>query len=317
MSVPAATIRLAATEADLVALAAFVNEHTPDDPTSLADMRWSDATYPGTARFLAETDGIVVGVATVGRMYVHPPEYPALWASIVVAPAFRRRGVGHALLVRLSEHARAAGKTGLHLRTSEARPEGIAFLEHRGYRELERSRMVELRLEGLARPALDPPAGVTLTTLAARPELVEGVHAVALQAFPDIPGGDDPIAAGDLAEFRARDVERPGIPADAFMVGIEDATGEVVGYASLMYVPGSTTVAWHDMTAVRRDWRGRGLARVLKAATVAWAIEHGLSALVTGNDVDNAPMRAVNARLGYVPLPDEVEMSGPLLSAGA
>ena len=87
MSGPAATIRLAETEADLVALAALVNEHTPDDPTSLAEMRWSDATYPGTARFLAEADGTVVGMATVGRMYVHPPEYPAFWASIVVAPA--------------------------------------------------------------------------------------------------------------------------------------------------------------------------------------------------------------------------------------
>ena len=68
------------------------------------------------------------------------------------------------------------------------------------------------------------------------------------------------------------------------------------------------------MTAVRRDWRGRGLATVLRRPTVAWAIDRGLTALVTGNDVDNASMRAVNARLGYVPLPDEVEMRGPLLS---
>jgi hypothetical protein len=42
-----------------------------------------------------------------------------------------------------------------------------------------------------------------------------------------------------------------------------------------------------------------------------------LTALVTGNDEDNAPMRAVNARLGYQPLPDEVFLRGPLLSADA
>ena len=78
-----------------------------------------------------------------------------------------------------------------------------------------------------------------MTTLAKRPDLVEGVHAVALEAFPDIPGGDEPDAAGDLAEFRARDVDRPGIPPDAFMVALEAATGRVVGYASLMLVPGS------------------------------------------------------------------------------
>jgi GNAT superfamily N-acetyltransferase len=71
------------------------------------------------------------------------------------------------------------------------------------------------------------------------------------------------------------------------------------------------------MTAVRRAWRGRGLARILKEATIGWAIANGLTALETGNDVDNAPMRAVNLRLGYQPLPDEVFMRGPLVSAGA
>jgi RimJ/RimL family protein N-acetyltransferase len=69
------------------------------------------------------------------------------------------------------------------------------------------------------------------------------------------------------------------------------------------------------MTAVDRAWRGRGLATTMKLATIAWAIEHGLTALETGNDEANAPMRAVNARLGYQPLPDEVVMRGPLIGA--
>lgn len=77
-------------------------------------------------------------------------------------------------------------------------------------------------------------------------------------------------------------------------------------------LPGSTTRAYHDMTAVVPDQRGRGIARELKRATVAWAIEHGLTTLETGNDEANAPMRAVNARLGYRPLPDEITMRGPL-----
>ena len=128
------------------------------------------------------------------------------------------------------------------------------------------------------------------------------------------------MAAGDLAEFRARDVDRAAVPAWGFAVAI-DADDRVVGYASLILVPGGEGVAWHDMTAVRRSWRGRGLAAALKATTIAAAIEHGLSALESANDVDNAPMRAVNARLGYRPLPDLLTMRGPLwtgaLSGGA
>ena len=216
-------------------------------------------------------------------------------------------------MAAVSAHARDARKRGLQLRAWDDRLEGIAFLDHRGFVELERSRMVRLVLTGLPAPAADAPPGVTLTTLADRPDLVTSVHAVALETFDDIPGGDEPMAVGDLAEFRARDVDRPGIEPGAFMVALDDTTGEVAGYASLMRVPGSGTVAWHDMTAVRRAWRGRGLATALKRATIAWAVEHGLTALDTGNDEDNAAMQAVNRRLGYRPLADELTMRGPLV----
>lgn len=310
-------IREATTDADLTAVADLASAITPDDPMTVDEMRWADTTYPGTIRYLAEVDGNPVGAASVGRIYVYPPEYPDAFAHIVVDESHRRRGIGEALLMAVSDGARRSGKTGLHLRASEGRPEGIAFLRHRGFAELERARMVELRLEGLGAPAVELPAGSAITTLAARPELVAGVHAVALEAFEDIPGGDAPMAAGDLAEFRARDVDRPGMPPDAFMVALDTASDEVVGYACLMFVPGSTTVAWHDMTAVRRSWRGRGLATALKRATVAWAIRNDLTTLVTGNDEANLGMRAVNARLGYTPLPDEVFLRGPLFSGGA
>ena len=275
-------------------------------------MRWSDRTYPGSTRFLAELDGRVVGAATVGRVYVYPPEYPAWWGAIDVLPETRRRGIGERLLVAISSAAQSAGKTALLVRCVEDRPDGIDFLAHRGFTEFERSKTVFLDLAGLAAPEVAPPSGIALSTLAARPDLVPAVHAVALATFDDIPGGDDPMAVGDLAEFRARDVDRAPIPKDAFFVAIETASDRVVGYASLFLLPGSTTRAYHDMTAVLREQRGRGIARALKAATIGWAIEHGLTTLETGNDEGNAPMRALNARLGYRPQPDEITMRGPL-----
>jgi GNAT superfamily N-acetyltransferase len=299
-------------DADLATIARIVNAVSPDDPTSIDEMRWADATYPGGVRFLAELDGRPVGVGTVGRIYVHPPEFDALWATVDVLPDARRQGIGSALLLAVSERARERGKSTLHVPVTAARPESVQFLLDRGFTELERNKMVRLDLAGVAPPPIEMPSGVLLTTLAERRDLLAGAHEVAIEAFPDIPGGDEPIAAGGLDEFRARDVDRPGIPADAFMVALEAATGRVVGYASLMLVPGKPTVAWHDMTAVARDWRGRGVAGALKRATIRWAIEHGLEALDTGNDPDNAAMRAVNARLGFRPMPDVMTMRGPL-----
>lgn len=256
-----------------------------------------------------------MGAATVGRIHVQAPDYPDLWATLGVRPVPRRQGVGTALLDAIARSAAAAGKDGLQLRCRDHRPEAIAFLAHRGFRELERQKAVRLELARRTPPTFAAPDGLVLTSLAERPELVAEVHAVALETFVDIPGGDEPMAVGDLAEFRARDVDKPGIPPDAFIVAVDAGTGRVAGYASLQRQPGRPDVAWHDMTAVRREWRGRGLATTLKLATIAWAIEHGLTALETGNDEANAPMRAVNARLGYEPLPDEVILRGPLIGA--
>lgn len=305
-------IRAVTGDEDMELLAGIVNATTPEDPTTLGELRWSDATYPGTTRLLAELDDRPVGAATVGRIYMYAPEYPSLWGFIGVLPEVRRQGIGERLLVGISDAARAAGKTGLHLTCCDDRPAGIEFLTHRGFTELERSKSAHLVLAGMPAPNVTVPPGIEFTTLAARPELVEGVHAVALEAFDDIPGGEDPMAVGDLAEFRARDVDRAPIPKDAFFVALESGTGRVVGYASLMMLAGSTTRAYHDMTAVLRAFRGRGIASELKRATIAWAIDNGLTALETGNDEANAPMRAVNARLGYRPLPDEITMRGPL-----
>jgi GNAT superfamily N-acetyltransferase len=300
----------------LAAYVEIVNAVTPDSPTSIEDIRWAERTYPGGARFLAFLGGHAVGAATTGRIYVHEASFERYWLSIEVLPEARRRGIGSALWAAASAIAREAGKTGFETHVSEARPDGLAFLEHRGFEVIERAKMVRLDLAGLEPPVVAPPPGIVITTLAARPDLATEVHAVALEAYPDIPSADVPLATGSLEEFLARDVRREGIPADGFPIALDEATGEVVGWASLMLQPGSTTVAWHDMTAVRRAWRGRGVASALKRATVGWAIVHGLEALETGNDEENAPMRAVNARLGYRPLPDDLGLRGPLAPEG-
>lgn len=301
-------------EGDLATIAAIANTAHPDLPTSVAELRSSDETYPGSARFLAELSGRRVGVGTVGRIYMYAADHDGLWATVDVLPDARRRGVGGALLRAVAAEAAAIGKGYLHAPATEARPEGVAFLEHRGFVEVDRHRIVRLELAGTERPAVEPPTGLVLTDLARRPDLVAGVHQVAVEAFPDVPSSA-PMVPGDLAEFRARDVDRPGMPLDAFIVGVDSATGEVAGYASLLFLGGSRTEAVHDMTAVRPAWRGHGLATAMKRATIAWAIDHGLTALETGNDLENAAMLAVNERLGYRPQPDEVTLRGSVAEA--
>ncbi len=302
-------------ESGLGAYIAIVNAVTPESPTSPQELRWESSTYPGGSRYLATLDGRPVGAGSVGRIYMHDPSFERYWMGLHVLGGDRRRGVGGGLWAAASAAARAAGKTGLQTDVSEAQADGVAFLEHRGFEVIERAKMVRLGLRGLARPDLRPPAGIEITSLGARPDLAPRLHPVAVEAYPDIPSADEPVSAGSLDEFLARDVHRDGIPAEALAIAVDQRTGEVAGWASLMYLPGSRTTAWHDMTAVRRAWRGRGVATALKRATIAWAIDHGLEILETGNDEDNRPMRAVNARLGYRPIPDQLTLRGPLAPA--
>lgn len=286
---------------------------TPDSPDSSERAAWEDASYPGDVhRFLAYRDGVPVGTASTGRVHMHGPGYRRYWLGIWVLPEARRAGIGSRLLAMLSDAARAAGKAGFQTMLSEVHREGHRFLAARGFMEIDRMRQVRLDLRGReASPAVPPPE-IAVVTLAQRPDLVPAVHDVAVETFPDMPTGGEPMDAGTLDEFVAREVARPGVPADGFQVALDEASGSAVGFASLVLSPGDATMAFHAMTAVRPAYRGRGIATALKRATIAWAVEHGLEALEASNDEVNAPMRAVNAALGYEPLPDLVGLQGPL-----
>jgi GNAT superfamily N-acetyltransferase len=301
--------------ADRGAFATIVNEVLPENPTSVENMAWQDETYPGGIRLLATVGGTPVGCAHVGRIYMFQADFDAYWGDIAVLPAARHRGVGSELFAAISDAAREAGKTHLHIPASEARPESIAFLAHRGFSEYDRWKVLQLDLATVEVPAVEPPEGVAVTSLQERPDLVESVHRVARATFRDIPTGGEPLDAAPIDEFRARDVDRAGIPKGGFAVAVDQATGEAIGYASLMFLPGSSTRAYHDMTAVIREWRGRGVGRALKQATIAWAKREGLESLETGNEERNAAMRALNEQLGYRERPNEITFRGPVAAA--
>ena len=85
-----------------------------------------------------------------------------------------------------------------------------------------------------------------------------------------------------------------------------------VGYAG-MRRRGTTSPNGENMlTAVKRPFRGRGIATALKLVQIDRARAAGVEQLFTTNDEENIGMREVNKRLGYTPLPVEIAVSGPL-----
>jgi GNAT superfamily N-acetyltransferase len=197
-----------------------------------------------------------------------------------------------------SGRARALGKTGLEVWTTDRTPEVVAFLEPRGYDEVRRYVISELDVA--AAPDPDPPA-FDLVTLAERPDLADALYELAQIAHPDQPGRDDSRISDAWYEWGLA-----ANPPEAYFIALD---GErVLGYGYLEHEDGQ----WkHGFMAVAREARGRGIAGAIKRAQIAWAKANGVPMLRTANEVRLEGMLAMNRRFGYRTLYDEIVLRGP------
>lgn len=255
--------------------------------------------------FLAELDGLVVGAAHIGiPSYTDTPTGQAY-----VLPEHRGRGVGHALYLSASSWANDRGTTALRTYLDDDDPESLSWAERRGFEERSRDAMVELDLATFNPVPVQAPPDVEIVTWAERPELARGIYEVALEAWPDIPGADDERVE-PFEEFLSMHMQGEGDRADGTFIAV--AKGEAVGYAKFSFWAAKPDTLFHDLTGVKRAWRGRCIARALKQTQLNWAKEQGYRFLRTANEQRNEPIRRLNEQLGYRPIPGRIVLDGPL-----
>jgi GNAT superfamily N-acetyltransferase len=278
----------------------------PHDAVTMDEVRSFKASAREHVDYLARLDGTAVGSA-VGAILPHRTD--RVFALVTVLIEKRRRGAGSGLYAAVSAWTVERGLSELEAPISDNDPESLAFAERRGFIEERREVGVVLHLDELAPPASKPPDGVRIVTWAERPELARGIYEVALEALPDIPGSeDDDIEPFD--DWLAHDMQGPGDRPDATFVAL--AGEEVIGYAKFSLTNAQPTIAHHDLSAVKRAWRGRGVARALKEAQINWALANGYTELHTRNEQRNEPIRRLNARLGYQPGIGRIYLVGPV-----
>jgi GNAT superfamily N-acetyltransferase len=255
--------------------------------------------------YLARLEGEPAGSLEIALV----PSGPAIgFALLTVLPEHRRHGVGRALYDAARAWLAERGIQQLEAPVEEDDDESLAWARRRGLHEVERNSRLVLELDGYEPPPLDAPAGIAIATWAERPDLAHGIYEVACEAFPDIPGGEDEVMEpfDDWLEHHMRGSgDRP----EATFVAVSG--DEVVGYAKFSLTAARPRDAGHDMTGVKRAWRGRGIAGALKRAQIAWAKDAGYERLVTQNEVRNEPIRRLNERLGYRLAPGRVILRGP------
>jgi len=179
----------------------------------------------------------------------------------------------------------------------------------RGFVEERRELGVVLELAGMGPPELVAPDGIEIVSWADRPELARGIYEVSLEAYPDIPGFEDDELES-FEDWLAHDMQGSGDRPDATFVAV--AGDEVVGYAKFSLTDAQPTTAHHDLSGVKRAWRGRGIARALKAAQINWALANGYRELHTRNEQRNEPIRRLNVQFGYRPAVGRIYLVGPL-----
>jgi GNAT superfamily N-acetyltransferase len=266
-------------------------------------------------RLVARRDGEIVGVAGFWFRREGTPDYAAyapfmyVWGG--VRQAARRRGVGTALLRAMLAFMEERGKTtatiGAHL------PEGHAFLTAIGAVEKNRSfnnrlDFAALDWDELARwqaAAIVPGSNLRWEIHAGRVPLerlaeLQGQFSAMLR---DIPMGtlDSPPVRYELQGYVSwyEEIDKRG--GEHFLVLLLD--GDVVaGMSEATWSPRFPDRVHQELTAVARDWRGKGLAKALKAAILRLVHERHpeVRLMSTSNAEMNGAILAINRRLGFV-----------------
>jgi GNAT superfamily N-acetyltransferase len=275
-----------------------------------AGFRHRQISMPPAARlrsWVAEEDGVLVGW---GRSFFRYEESSgSAHASVAVAPSRRRRGVGSALLQHTLRHVEEAPRV-FTLTTGD----GHAFAERHGF----------ARRQTLFVSAVDPRAvdaaeldatDVELRTLADLGP--EEVFAVDAAAAVDVPA-DEPPDAMDFDQWVRDYWENPDFAWGSSFGAVVDGRTVAVSHLALDLEGHRAANAF---TGTLREFRGRGLARLVKLAVLREAAALGVTSVVTDNDARNAAMLAVNARLGYRPYAEHgiyvLDRSGNGLRASA
>ncbi len=240
-------------------------------------------------RLVAVVDGVVVGFA-MGGLNHHATEPGQGSVNLIVHPDHQGRGIAKELLDLVEGHMRGIGVERAQGFALDS-PESLDWVKRQGYEvgANERWSMVDpLHLP----PAPQTPANVEIVTAAqAGPE---ATHAIEM-AFLDEPG-DVQNNAIPFDEWVERFWRSPDFDAEVSMVALVDGKPAA---STLVEVNRATGRAMSSGTGTLREYRGMGLAKLLKSASLRRAASSGVTAAFTCNDYSNVPMLAVNDWLGY------------------
>ncbi|HEU4514826.1 MAG TPA: GNAT family N-acetyltransferase [Nocardioidaceae bacterium] len=240
-----------------------------------------------------------------------------VYGGIFVAPQFRNRGVGSALVDHLVETMQAEGRTTLlveagvpgsareaHPYTRFARKNGFTMANVEVHRVLDLPIETSV-LEGMRAEAAAHHQGYQIETFHDEipDELLDSYLFLLGQLAVDAPSGEIDFEAEVVTrEIWARQSERLRAQGRHRLMSLAiSADGEAVAHSDLLVPPEDRPKAYQWGTLVRRDHRGHHLGAAVKVANVLALQERypDRTEIHTTNAEDNATMIGINERFGF------------------
>jgi len=250
-------------------------------------------------RLVSVADGELLGFGEVFRNLWMAPGVFRL--QLVVDAARRGQGIGSAMFAPLAEWANAQSVAYLEATPSDQDPSSQEFLSRKGFEfhahtfesVLDLAAFDSAAFESWTRPELKIFSfAETLDDEAARRKL----WMLNTETSRDEPH-NDPNHVPTFEEYEKNVIEARWFnPAGQFIAAIGE---EWVAMSAVGTMNPGTMLNF--FTGVVRSHRGLGLAKALKLRSATFAKQSGAETLRTNNDSRNAPMLAINRKMGYQP----------------
>ncbi len=295
------------TQTDFPRIAELYNTSNPEPITAGQLQEWEHQNPQEQIRHrmvAVDEHGQIIGYNDAGR----DPWMPAglFDLHMLVDPAQRHQGIGALLYQDALRFCQEHGATRLQGQVRDncepclhfARQHGFQVTRHSFESTLDLATFDEARFAGHMEAI--QASGIHFFTLADQGNTLEAqrrLYDLNARLVADIPGNQGWLSFNDfLAQVCAASWYR----VDGQIIA---AAGDTwVGMAAVGYFE-HTRSMYNMITGVERAYRGRGIALALKLLGIRCARAYGAAYIRTHNDSENAPMLAINRKLGYQPLP--------------
>lgn len=306
------TIRLLDPQTDYERVAEIINFYEPEPVTAERIAEWDARDFDGQIRrrsVAVDAGGHIVGYGAV----MHTPWMKAgnFQLQALVDPAHCKQGIGTCIHADNLEFARQNGATSLMVWVFEDQAQSVRFAEKQGFtieRHIFESTVDlksydESRFAGVIESV--EVSGIRLFSLADVGNTVENLrklYDVNYRTYLD-----DPASSGEFPNFEEfqKITSEKWFRPDGQLLAADGDTH--IGLSAVGYFKDSNS-AYNMMTGILPEYRGRKIALALKLLSIRAALRWGADYIRTNNDSQNAPMLAINRKLGYVAQPGGYRM---------